>query len=1000
MSTRNHKSKVKLLPLMLAFQMFVPPQAYGSQNTMSTATKILDTANAIGQEYIKQEQMLAQQRQAMAAIQQLNDSLSIKPVDPSQVPPILGQNGCIVLQARSDQASSAISCQGAFDINMMNTGQYDALLTVAEQNTNTLENFLTKGHERFTTQGMGCYDKARNQLQASLNGRVQMLEQMKESIENRIQAFNKLAEKDIKDLKKGDALLNGPKGSDKQTQAAMKDFKWESKFQDNQCKSLAQSKFKESGAAGGFRGIVDSLTKNRDAMNAENFFTKQDQYTKEIRMIAKEAAKQVMREDEIPGATQVLSGIRTSDFSTSAKSLVQSFDVAATRARNTKRDMEKNLNKTIGAEKTLAGFAEAIRNDSADINKALMVWEKTQKNACFNEHFKREFGSVDGFIKKLEDPNISKKANEEADSAFKNYVSKILADDTYSVEDKQQKIAEKQAQSNNSRYGLMSQRSFTVNGKQVGASARLRAKDMVGLFANDCIQGFDSDTRAGGSSGREMVDAIKDYANKYANAKKNFANDVQKEIIQGMIDCPSNTSTGIAANSCGPQSTDINGQGFCVRTANTCASNALSCLEKAAKIVETTRKEQEAIAKRYKGNMDALKLDLIAEFKTVKANFEKSSQQIDGLYQFGTTYNKDEDPLARQFELNFTTDELYEGIDPSLAIEDPKRYREKIVNNINNLKKQVAEHNTKILAGYDKEIKKYEDNYKRELASWKATMDTCNRKVGQEYSQYMEAFNKKQMEDSSKQNEKIAQACNKYEDFKVNPCPSGRGSEFGDLASDIAAIATTMDDRQAARDIRATVASCDSFSNESGVNQFFNSGSAPAKKSKYDISLGEFCEDKGPGADFDECRVYVKLKNGTVGGKCSNEDLIAGYEKRKSDYCEIDGKVKRIALDGECDGFLIDESNLDTLSSAHQKDLFKLAGCDSNNSNFKTYEKSRKAALELLSQYKRQGVNSEVGEIRVAACESGFNGDPGLPDFGSSARDLAGTIFGFGASGF
>ena len=162
-SSSKAKKKVRFLPLFLALQMFLPTQALAQsaeQNSGQTdnwvkTAEIMKSANQLGQDFLKLHQARMQQEQAQAQMQNLQQSIGINPVNPAQLPPILSQNGCMVLEARTDQVSSNLSCNQPLDQTLFQQGHYEALLSVAEQNVNTLENFLTAGHERFTTQGIG-----------------------------------------------------------------------------------------------------------------------------------------------------------------------------------------------------------------------------------------------------------------------------------------------------------------------------------------------------------------------------------------------------------------------------------------------------------------------------------------------------------------------------------------------------------------------------------------------------------------------------------------------------------------------------------------------------------------------------------------------------------------------------------------------------------------------------------------------------------------------------
>lgn len=1039
-SSSKAKKKVRVLPLFLALQMFLPTQALAQsaeQNSGQTdnwvkTAEIMKSANQLGQDFLKLHQARMQQEQAQAQMQNLQQSIGINPVNPAQLPPILSQNGCMVLEARTDQVSSNLSCNQPLDQTLFQQGHYEALLSVAEQNVNTLENFLTAGHERFTTQGIGCYDKARKQLESQLKSRETLLAQMKESIEKRIEAFKKLAEKDLEDIKKGDILLNGKdsnslngEGKDKYAKA-LKDYKFENQFLDPQCKALfSGNEYSALGQRGGLRGIETAIKANSEEMEAEGFFNKQKQLETEIRKIGNEAYKTAVSSKSISVAPDdVLGSIRTRSFTSSSKALTQSFTIASNKAQKKQQEMQNNLLKTMGNEPELASIVQAVEANSKDVNQALADWERKEKNACMSQHFQNEFGSVDGFIGKLVDPNVSRKANREADSAFKNYVKSILSDDRFTVEEKMEKIANDE-QSKGSRYTFITDKSFTVKGKLVSASTRLRASDLVTLLARDCSEGFNSDPRDGGFSAKDKVNALKSYASNYETNRKKFASDLRKEIVEGMLNCPSDSSTGTAVGSCSKDSTDVNSPGFCVRTANTCASNALACTEKAQRVVEKTREQQKTIAQRYKSNMDKLKSDLITEFEMISKNLENSARVIDGLYQMGTNYEK-ENRDTPNLTLNFTDTELLAGVDPSLAVEDPDKYKAKVFANINAVEKQIGQHRQDMLAAYDAEIQKYTKNYGAQKKNWSSVVSQCTSAINNQYAAMEKAqkaaqekamaANKQAMEKANEQNEKITEVCNRYADFRQNPCPSSSSDTFGDLANDIAAIAASSNDADAALQIRSVVASCDAFGNESGYNQFSTTNS----KKTTDLNLDTFCAKEGKGYDKAACKDYIELRpqyvqyrRGIASSTTCNESehLGIGFAemKKSGPFCLIEGIILHEKGKQSCeDGREI--SSVDNITDTTlRKRILKASGCSEKGTNkdiVALYEKAEEEAKELLAQYESfqlsEQLNQSVGQIEVAACESGIDSEPGMPDMynPSSSQNGSMGVMGSGVYGF
>ena len=135
--------------------------------------------------------------------------------------------------------------------------------------------------------------------------------------------------------------------------------------------------------------------------------------------------------------------------------------------------------------------------------------ERKITNNCFDGYIKPNFGGSSGFTARLSDPGISKKANRESDSAFKNYVETILMDSNLTMKQKAARIRAKK-EDNNSRYSLVTGKSMTIEGRQLGASARLKTSDIISMFAKNCQQQYDSVPNERGKSPREIANQLKE----------------------------------------------------------------------------------------------------------------------------------------------------------------------------------------------------------------------------------------------------------------------------------------------------------------------------------------------------------------------------------------------------------------------------------------------------------------------------------------------------------
>lgn len=1001
-----YRQKVRPLPLLLALQLALPIQALGqsSESIMGGAQKVANMVGKTANTFIQAQQQRLAQQQAQAQMAQVQQALAIKPVDPTQVPPIFSQNGCIVLQARTERPNSSMSCQRPLNDQLFQQGFYDAIMMTAENNANTFENFLTQGHERFTTQGIGCYEKAQNQLATQLKAREEMLRQMKESIEQRIEAFKKLAENDLNEIKKADILLNGDKSSlsareREKFNKALQDFRFENQFADNSCKTLMPgSTFGEVGQSMGLRGIEAQLTQNKDDMDAQAFFGKKGQYEADIRKLADEASKNIReRRSFDPSKTEsVFAGIQTQAISAKTPALETSVSAVMADINLKQSEQNEKLKQSLGEGNPLMGVSQQAAQGS-DIEAALESWERQQKNSCFTRHL-NEFGGVEGFIGRIRDPQISDKANREGDSAYKNYISQIISDPNLSIEEKVERASRNQ-QGLGGRHMIQLGKSSVIRGQVIGGSTRINPADMIKIMAQDCRDGFEQDQSATGFTPRQQIESVREYARAQQALKQEFASSLKTQIIQSMIDCPENTSTGVAANSCmvdqNNSPTSISSPGFCVRTANACASNALACHEKAKKMVEDVRTGQRAVAARYKQNMDQLKQDLIAEFSRVNNQLEQSARIIDGMFQVGTVYETVDKDASGQLALNFTDQELMAGVDPSLVLENPDKYKAKVMDNIDATMHSLQKHSDELMAKMDQEVQKYSSNYQKEQAFWANIAQTCAASIGAFQGELQDIDGKRQ-EDIQQTNEELIAVCSKYSEFKSNPCPSGSRSDVGSLASDINAIAGKMDGmngtqaRQASQQINNVIAQCDSFGSDSGPARYNRSSSEGAAPIPKGMTVDTFCQNEG--RDFVECADFNSV-NGDR--KVCDHDFLEKYfndhltgEKATDEIICLQNFSNRssykITKRSECSKDDIEEVVTEYTTIEPEEKITKVlerkSGCVKNLDQSAPRLRAE-ASKAMREYYLSQNLYGQAGEVRLFACEAGNNAGRDLPNF-------------------
>lgn len=995
------------------------------------------TLTVIGQ----MQQMKAYQQQ-MAQMQ----SLYPQPIPPNQIPPLFAQSGCQILPAKTQQLGPGSKCEAPMDPSQAQ--QYNAMLSVSFQIQNLYSNFATEGNAKggvnngpaYSGQGVSCYNRALKNFQAMLDARLQRIDKLTNFIDERMALFEKMAEKDLEGVKRGEALLTG-----KDPNGLLKDVRFEDNFKDPQCNSfLTVNDIKKAGQTGftGIKDMLDSKMSDRGNGNLapKELLSKSGDYERDIESLANQVAKKLQdkelsNEFNKPDELNLISetGIDQSPaFQNLLKQQINEKQEQFNAITKDFGDYSSGSGNTIGSfngDAQAGNILNKVLTGSGNLETYLLDYENGYKDACFNDYLAKNFGSGEKLAKELYDPNVSRKSNREADSAFKNYVASILANDNYTIEEKRKMIREEESKSRNSRYTMVLGKSVNINGRTIGASARLKASDMVDIFVSNCVAKYQSSTNSQGKSPAQVAQKLRDIAAEYDRFKKTFVSEVKGKITSEMLRCPNDNTTGKAANSC-DGAMNISSAKFCLKTAKMCAANVNACLEKATSIYDRTRAEQKQYASRYRANVEKLKVDLVREFKMVDAYMEQQSRALDTLYEGGGSLYKV--PVDLNFDL--LSDKMLQGVDPSLMLEDPRKYKEQIKDNLKNLRAQVEQHNNEIMNGNPNDrtsnkglyalVNKYQENYRTQEQDWKKIMNDCKSRMD-EYAQAMAQQQQQQQEMINKQNEEIAKVCREVDAYNQNPRPSCDKS--GELADDLLKIAAVSGDSSAIAELRQHQAYCDSANSDTTGNYYMASGGS---EKQIDVGTADqFCDDpKYKATGQPECIRYMKLHGRLTakGGRCPDDydgledfkkvlrESYANREQAGEDdkvvcrvgntYAYTDKKLCDVreseVKEGETPKKSIvylnptdfdeasDEAAKRQIAATYTKKGPKK--CDINFESSEAAQDLAEAAGEvriLQNQYSQAQQLSDIGPVRVPTCHGINNGGIGK-EFGQFAEQV------------
>ena len=124
----------------------------------------------------------------------LDPMLKIQPINPAQIPPVF--SGCLVLPAESNKVSEGMKCT-AKSPQEIQAGYAAAMIEIHEFNLSQYDKYLTKGHARFSSQGVGCYEKKLEDFNGVLLAREEELNKYKERIKTKSTYYEPKREKSI-----------------------------------------------------------------------------------------------------------------------------------------------------------------------------------------------------------------------------------------------------------------------------------------------------------------------------------------------------------------------------------------------------------------------------------------------------------------------------------------------------------------------------------------------------------------------------------------------------------------------------------------------------------------------------------------------------------------------------------------------------------------------------------------------------------------------------------
>ncbi len=1019
MFRKNAKRTLKICNLLIISQMVFSPLALGQQispkeNKWQTAANVMQTLGSGLNSAVFAMQQAANnpQNRYNQYKASLDPMLKIQPINPAQIPPVF--SGCLVLPAESNKVSEGMKCT-AKSPQEIQAGYAAAMIEIHEFNLSQYDKYLTKGHARFSSQGVGCYEKKLEDFNGVLLAREEELNKYKERIKTLLDNFNLSAKNDLEGIKQTDAILNGEKGQKKY----LKDFKFEDTLlgqndSQNVCGSfLSSTLLSKTGQESGLKGIESQIFSlinkpNNKSMSADEMISKASQMRSEIDSLAQKMSSHMSNRSAASADLNSIS-YRGRIISKDNKALNSALSNFNARIQNQITDLEsatKISNMTTG-DQQLSKMFTGIQSgaiDASEINDYLANYERSVKFNCLTRgDLVKNFGSIESFAKRFKNPNISSSLANDADNALANSVVSILNNENLSIDQMINMIQNEESKGRNSRYIMTTGKTIKFNGRTINASTPMRPSQLVQIFGQSCKQDFESATNSAGYSKKDAVVALKNYTVQRKRIVDTASTDVAKIIKEELKSCPSDTSTGKAVLSCS-NALNINHPNFCVRTALTCSGNMKGCYEKAKKQVETIRTQQNEMVTRFNQNVTKLKNNMKMELVALNRFLETQARSLDAQLNIGTVF---ETP-AIDFNL---AEEIFmgkkDGINSSLEIQDPKAYYEKIVKNLEETQKTLQKQRVAFLGNngqggkLGKMKNEYIQNYKKAKTYAQSMIQECQTAIantGKLLKEQQDAFDER--------NAKLADACGDLMAFNENPASVEADELANDLSKVIQITASapaggqnlTQQDKAAIAKIRSFNNYCES-TNENGDLILLGD------KNSNIVTAANFCDNAEAVEMFSSygARTLCNETTSSTNNICQNNDefleMTANYN-----FCFAGSNIIKTDAQGTgCSGgeekdFVTDKiANASQIVKALKEDSIDV--CYPEESLPTSSKEKREAIATMAKSFNCHTSRKEAGQIGVSVCGANSNSELMQKDIyqnlsrniGSAAGTMLGT---------
>ncbi len=828
------------------------------------------------------------------------------------------------------------------------------------QMENSYKNFMLSSNNT-SNLGIGCLNSRAEELGRKLQQREKEIDNLINKMQKTQDDFKKQAERDRSQIEDAQALLLGKDFKGNASALEKNTVRFDSAFNDPACRSMLDGEgFQNTGKSKGLKGIQDSVAKSVNQKPQGNGFSAAEftpntaqAVEKQLDQITRFLAGEVNREGP--------SGISDKMSVGSAYGLNTSGALKDIIAQEKQKADQKV--KDFGTK--MDGFAagreyETLRSAALDPNKnidqQIKNFERTAKNKCLENQ--SNISSLVGEKLAIINPQGSTAANNSADNAYAKFVRDTLRRSDITIEEKMNLIAAQEGKDGNSLYRVDTQTSATMEGSSLKVTSKLTPAAFVKLHIDNCKAQYDNNVNDSGFSNRQIADNFKKVSNEVKGFRSTLASNLVNQINDRMKNCSDSyqaNATGIAV--CSANSFATSSSDFCLKRANSCATNMRQCLDKANKQVEQVTEKRNKSVAQYNANIEKNQVDLRKIYDQVEA-----LTAIDGINISATLKQSLTLPTENlKFHINKEDRKMVKGLE-DLEIVNPDQYFDLMKGNLLSLKDEIKKQNVAVMKGTQDanltpgspaqsgvlgHIANINENMNKTLAEIAEYKNKCQGAF-QEFMNGQRQASAQAAQARQKQDQERGEYCARMSSLGRTP-----GCESMDFFDEIAGIAATQGDGEAARRL-------------SGYNRQYK----------------KFCTESQSDNQQDAVEVFKKRNNGKSAIAFCEDAFKALPDGEKRDFGSRN-------LPEGCASLLGCFYNTPVVNG----DLGTAKTCPSQDDKFKVvYERNRNSSdgenIESEDAI-RTRVISQLGENKSTVCGSLDNTGSAV---GKALMDAAGSM--------